>query len=414
MTLPINRELPARRVALLVALGAGLAALALLLVLFARPVQAASPNPDGCPDGFHWERMSGVGCVQDRLPPNARYSYTSAAICNDPYLAEHAPGPNAFGADPNVAYLVECITAAEAERRAAGLHPTTLGSGPLDDVAGWLAQGTPVLPDPKDSDTGGLAATAALMISALGAAMLTGTGLGALAKGAAPASAAGGGRGAGPTGPSGGSDVATEMAGAPPGPAGGGEAVSAVSTAAAAPEPIAAALDTPLQVVGGLTTSAGSGLPLPRAELVSAGMSIARSMKRLTDDPDPAGYSAGDVVQLLGDAASIGALATILAPATGLVSLAGAGAATVAEGGSPGEVLERLRRSFGQLGYMQGVLDENVSAIDGQLVGLDGALRDRARQPRRATPATPRPSPTRSCAPCARPGPPTRICCSMP
>jgi hypothetical protein len=129
-----------------------------------------------------------------------------------------------------------------------------------------------------------------------------------------------------------------------------------------------------MQVVGGLTTAAGSGLPLPRAELVSAGLSIARSMKRLTDDPDPTNYSPGDLAQLLGDAASIGALATILAPATGLVSLAGAGAATAADA-PPTEVMDRLRRGFGQLGYMQGVLDENVSALDGQLSGLDGAPR---------------------------------------
>jgi len=68
-----------------------------------------------------------------------------------------------------------------------------------------------------------------------------------------------------------------------------------------------------------------------------------------------------------GDAAGIGALATILTPAGGLVSLATAGAAG-ADVVSSREVLEQLRRNFGQLGYMQGVLDENVSQLDGQLV----------------------------------------------
>ena len=121
--------------------------------------------------------------------------------------------------------------------------------------------------------------------------------------------------------------------------------------------------------VGGLTTAAGSGLPLPRAELIVAGLSIFRSMKRVTEETDPSGYSAGEIVQLMGDAASIGALASILAPAADLISLATAGAAAGVAVYSPREVVERLRRNFGRLGYMQGVLDENVSQVDGQLAG---------------------------------------------
>ncbi len=350
VTLAMGRDLPAGRVALGLASGAALAVVAALLVLFARPVVAASPDPYTCPNGYHFEPSSGVGCVQNRLPPNARYGYTSAAICNDPYIAVFAAGPNAYGSDPSASYLVECITQEEADRRAAAGAPAALGAGPLDDLAGMLAEGDPVMPDPKDADTGGLAATAALMVSAVGAALVTGSALGPAAKGPAAGSEPR------PGWPSSG----TGQAVSPPagGPAGG---------------PPSGILEIPSQVVGGLTTAAGSGLPLPRAELVSAGQSIARSMKRLTDDPDPIGYSSGDLAQLLGDAASIGALATILAPATGLVSLAGAGAATAADA-APAEVMDRLRRGFGQLGYMQGVLDENVSALDGQLSGLDGAL----------------------------------------
>jgi hypothetical protein len=232
---------------------------------------------------------------------------------------------------------------------------TALGSGPLDQFAGLLAQGDPVMPDPKDADLGGLAAMAALMAAGLAAAVLTGK---ALEK--APKAAV-----AGP-----GTVVETGAPGAEHGAAGAEHGAQGSEPAAATKGP-AATREMPVHTVGGLTTSAGSGLPLPRAELVSAGLSIARSMKRLTDEPDASNYSAGDMVQLLGDAASIGALATILAPATGLVSLAGAGAATAAEA-SPGEVMDRLRRGFGQLGYMQGVLDENVSALDGQMAGLDG------------------------------------------
>ncbi len=129
---------------------------------------------------------------------------------------------------------------------------------------------------------------------------------------------------------------------------------------------------------GNLTTAAGSGLPLPRPELIVAGLSIFRSMRRVTDEADPTGYSAEDFAQLMGDAAGIGALASILAPTAGLVSLATAGAAAGADVYSPQEILKRLRRNFGQLGYMQGVLDENVSQVDGQLAGLDGAPEGKA------------------------------------
>jgi hypothetical protein len=95
-------------------------------------------------------------------------------------------------------------------------------------------------------------------------------------------------------------------------------------------------------------------------------------MRRVTAGTDPSAYTAADVTQLIGDAARIGALASILDPAAGLVSLAAAGTGANAEADSPGEVVERLRRDFGQLGYLQGVLDENLSQLDGQLAGLDG------------------------------------------
>ncbi len=130
--------------------------------------------------------------------------------------------------------------------------------------------------------------------------------------------------------------------------------------------------------VGNLTTAAGSGLPLPRSELILAGKSVVRSMRRVTGGADPSGYSAAEIAQLRGDAARIHALASILAPSAGLASLADsadgsdAADASAADADSPVEIVERLRRNFGQLGYLQGVLDENVSQLDGQLAGLDG------------------------------------------
>ena len=53
---------------------------------------AAQDGPQ-CPPGFHFERMSGVGCVQDNCPTitGARYSYTGTCICGDEYKGCYGP-----------------------------------------------------------------------------------------------------------------------------------------------------------------------------------------------------------------------------------------------------------------------------------------------------------------------------------
>jgi hypothetical protein len=120
----------------------------------------------------------------------------------------------------------------------------------------------------------------------------------------------------------------------------------------------------------------GINLPVPRVEMVQGGLSIFRSMKRVTDQADPSGFSSGDVAQLLGDAAGIAALASVLAPGIELISLATGGAAAASDVKSPREIFEQMRRNFGRLGYMQGVLDENVSHADHDLGDLDPAAAD--------------------------------------
>ena len=140
---------------------------------------------------------------------------------------------------------------------------------------------------------------------------------------------------------------------------------------------------------GNLTTAAGSGLPLPRSELILAGKSIVRSMRRVTHGAGPRGKGDGDADQLMGDAARIGALASILDPAGGLVSLATAGAGADSDAAGPQDVLECLRLHLGQLGYMQGVLDENVCQVDGQLGGLDGLPEGAPAAPAPEKPADP-------------------------
>ena len=68
-----------------------LCASALLLILFCEPQLALAQTQ--CPPGFVWQRMSGVGCVQENCPSiaNARYSYTSTCICNDGYKGCYEP-----------------------------------------------------------------------------------------------------------------------------------------------------------------------------------------------------------------------------------------------------------------------------------------------------------------------------------
>lgn len=140
---------------------------------------------------------------------------------------------------------------------------------------------------------------------------------------------------------------------------------------------------------GNLTTTAGSGLPLPRSELILAGKSIVRSMRRVTHGAGPRGKGDAGADQLMGDAARIGALASILDPAAGLVSLATVGAGVGSEAVEPQEVVECLRLHLGQLGYMQGVLDENVCQVDGQLGGLDGLPEGASARHAPETPADP-------------------------
>ena len=133
---------------------------------------------------------------------------------------------------------------------------------------------------------------------------------------------------------------------------------------------------TNVTALGVVPAISGINLPVPRVELVQGGLSIFRSMKRVTDQADPSGFSPGDVAQLLGDAAGIAALASVLAPGIELISLATGGAAAASDVKSPREIFEQMRRNFGRLGYMQGVLDENVSHADHDLGDLDPAAAD--------------------------------------
>jgi hypothetical protein len=247
--------------------------------------------------------------------------------------------------------------------------------GPVGQLAGLLVEENQIAPDPRDADLGGVAATGVLLMSIGGAVVASSAGgLAGLAGGAAGGGIGGGG-GAGTAGTGGGAGgVAGGATNATPG--GHGLLTPFHSTGGG----VAAGVTANATALGVVPAVSGISLPVPKPELIEGGLSIFRSMKRVTDQADPTGYSSGDVAQLFGDAAGIATLASLLAPGIGLISLATGGAAAASDVKSPQEIFEQMRRNFGRLGYMQGVLDENVSHADHDLGDLDPAGKDPAGQ----------------------------------
>jgi hypothetical protein len=67
--------------------------LLLLLLLGLHGTPSASAQGPTCPPGFVWQRMSGVGCVQEGCLDisNAKYTYTNACSCVEGYKGCFAP-----------------------------------------------------------------------------------------------------------------------------------------------------------------------------------------------------------------------------------------------------------------------------------------------------------------------------------
>ena len=88
----------------------------ILLSLFPQSQQSATAQDEGpeCPPGFFWDRLSGVGCVQESCLsiPNAKYSYTSSCICVEGYKSCTTPVDHAgLACEPfcPAAALVACV-----------------------------------------------------------------------------------------------------------------------------------------------------------------------------------------------------------------------------------------------------------------------------------------------------------------
>ncbi len=109
------------------ALLAGLLAV-FLLDLALGATGTLAQEKENCPPGFFWERLSGIGCVQDRstLPGHGKIGYDGTSICEDGYSGayehrETTDGEPAPGTPyVNFAFLTACNGAAAAPAATTG------------------------------------------------------------------------------------------------------------------------------------------------------------------------------------------------------------------------------------------------------------------------------------------------------
>jgi hypothetical protein len=114
-----------RRVWVLSWLAFSLACFSVAAIAFAtEPGRARAEDPEryNCPPGFVWQRMSGTGCVQEKLPDNARWSYEGYGICNEGYTGVYERRATTDGLPApgtpytSFAFLIKCVTPEEYER----------------------------------------------------------------------------------------------------------------------------------------------------------------------------------------------------------------------------------------------------------------------------------------------------------
>jgi len=312
----------------------------------------AAANPT-CPPGYTYEPWMGIDCIQTKVPPHGKISYTGEAICEDGYVAVYAPGPNEYGSDPETNYLVECITPEEAARRAAAsAHPessvppnaeispaqtgppgsqtgVSAGSGgdPVAAAAGAVVEDGSQAPDKRDTGLAGVTATGLLIVGC-------GAGFGLLG----PSELLGGGSGGGPGGGAGGTDSG--------GGTGGGGA-SQTPSPTGSPD--------------------ADELRRRRDQLDKIEASLARTVKRVTDATNPDTWGPQEIAELTSDAAAIAAIAGPLAVPAGGVALAAGAVSQVGKYYSPRETIESMRGNLSTLGYLQGQVQADLSNVDAQL-----------------------------------------------
>ena len=99
--------------------------LASFLCLAAGSPAWAQVERKNCPADFHWERMSGICCVQDRetLPENGKIGYVGDSLCIEGYVGvyDHRQTTDGKGVDgcpgyTSFAFLEKCLTPEEHEQ----------------------------------------------------------------------------------------------------------------------------------------------------------------------------------------------------------------------------------------------------------------------------------------------------------
>ncbi|MCJ7549020.1 MAG: hypothetical protein MUQ30_04995 [Anaerolineae bacterium] len=133
----------------------------LLSLLAAQPAVTQDGSPE-CPSGFVWQRMSGVGCVQENCfdIANAKLSYTSSCICLDGYRpCYELIDTSGIACDPfcPASQLVACVASdalcpGEQPAQPAGTQPQQPADVQTGDGAALEAPGTTVDNAPSSGD----------------------------------------------------------------------------------------------------------------------------------------------------------------------------------------------------------------------------------------------------------------------
>jgi hypothetical protein len=138
------------------------------------PPPASAQERQNCPPGFTWDRLSGIGCVQELLPANAHYSYEGYSICEEGYAGEYerrntTDGQPAPGTPyTSFAYLLSCTSGGTAGSQGF--------SGFAGDVADRLYDSGGA-PSPETLAAAGVLAAGAAALAATGGRIPGGWGL---------------------------------------------------------------------------------------------------------------------------------------------------------------------------------------------------------------------------------------------
>ena len=146
----------------------GIVLLAVGLMLVVSATSARAQERKNCPDGFHWERMSGQCCVQDyeTIPEHGRIGYTGNSLCDDGYVAtyERRPTQNGLGVDGCPGYTSFVFLTSCASQAGGAADFSFAGDADLSDLTAAVYAGGSG-PSPRDLATIGGLGTGILVLT---------------------------------------------------------------------------------------------------------------------------------------------------------------------------------------------------------------------------------------------------------